>query len=393
MNIALFSDTYLPEINGVATSVSILYNELKKSGHNVYVVTTNPFSNNVEFKDDVLRIPGIELKQLYGYRLASIYSFNAEKIFKSWHIDLIHANTEYSIGIFAKLLAAKFKIPLVYTYHTMIEDYTYYVTKGGTFDYTAKKMVKGISKFYGDTCTELISPSNKTKIALRRYGVENYINVVPTGINIDRFLPSNFKKEELIELRKKYGIEENDFVLLSLGRVANEKNIDIVIKGFDELAKSSKSNVSYKLLVVGSGPALDDLKALAASLASKDRIIFAGRVEQANVPIYYNIANIFCSASVTETQGLTFIEAMAAALPVVAKYDQNLEETLVDGKTGFYFSDEKDFKDKVDVIASMTSTRLEEMKNFCALKAKDFSSTIFKDKILEVYNRAIRKTW
>lgn len=391
MNIGLFSDTYLPEINGVATSVSILANELKALGHRVYVVTTNPYSNTIDFNDDILRIPGIELKQLYGYRLTSIYSFSAAKIIRKWNLDVIHAHTEYGIGIFAKLLAARLKLPLVYTYHTMIEDYTYYITKGA-FDYTAKKMAGEISRFYGDTCTELISPSNKTKFALRRYGVEKYINVVPTGINITRFKPSNFTQEELLNLRTELGLNKDDFIFLSLGRVAKEKYIDVVIRGFDNLVNEDPTK-PYKLVIVGIGPALDELKELATTLKSKDKILFVGRVEQSDVPIYYNMSDVFCSASITETQGLTFIEAMAASLPVLARYDQNLEETLVDGKTGYYFTSELDFKDKATVLANLDEKRLNDMRTFCLNKARDFSSEIFGLRILEVYKRAIRKKW
>lgn len=391
MNLGLFSDTYLPEINGVATSVSILATELKKLGHRVYIVTTNPYSNNVEFSDDILRIPGIELKQLYGYRLASIYSFSAAKIISKWNLDVIHVHTEYGIGIFAKLLAARLKLPLVYTYHTMIEDYTYYVTKGA-FDYTAKKMVGEISRFYGDTSTELISPSNKTKLALRRYGIEKYINIVPTGINISRFKPENFTNEDLLKLREKLGLNKDDFVILSLGRVAREKNIDVIIRGFDNLITSSQ-NDKYKLVIVGAGPALDELKNLASTLNCRDKIIFIGRVEQVDVPIYYNMADVYVSASITETQGLTFIEAMAAALPVLAKYDQNLEGTLVDGRTGYYFTGEIDFKDKIKLIAETNKEKMDDIKAFCINKAKDFSSEIFGLRVMEVYKRAIRKKW
>ena len=106
-------------------------------------------------------------------------------------------------------------------------------------------------------------------------------------------------------------------------------------------------------MIVGIGPALDELKELATTLKSKDKILFVGRVEQSDVPIYYNMSDVFCSASITETQGLTFIEAMAASLPVLARYDQNLEETLVDGKTGYYFTSELDFKDKATVLANL----------------------------------------
>ncbi|MCX5775836.1 MAG: glycosyltransferase [Firmicutes bacterium] len=162
MNIALFSDTFPPEINGVATSTFNLFNVLRKNGHNVYAISTNPFSNKVEFKDNVLRVPGIELKRLYGYRMAGFFNSQAMRIIRGMKLDVIHIQTEAGVGIFGKIAARTLHVPTVYTYHTMYEDYTYYATKGH-FDRIARGIVRWYSRFVAEQCTSLFHQASRPR--------------------------------------------------------------------------------------------------------------------------------------------------------------------------------------------------------------------------------------
>ena len=152
MNIALFSDTYLPDINGVATSTHILKKELKKHGHHVLVVTTILPHNSdyIDEDQDILRLPGIDLKKLYGYRASNIYSFKGMKELKEFQPDIIHVQTEFGIGIFGKIAGEILNIPVCYTYHTMWADYSHYITPGNlkAVDQAAKKIIEKISKIY-----------------------------------------------------------------------------------------------------------------------------------------------------------------------------------------------------------------------------------------------------
>lgn len=166
MKIGLFSDTYPPEINGVATATATLCKVLKNHGHEVIVVTTAPKNQKkITYENGVCRIPGIVMKRLYDYKLTWIWNKRVANFIKKFDLDIIHVQTEIGIGIFARLIAKKYKIPLVYTYHTMYEDYTYYVTKGKKhFDKFAKKVVAEFSKAVGDSSTEFTTTSEKTKM-------------------------------------------------------------------------------------------------------------------------------------------------------------------------------------------------------------------------------------
>lgn len=389
MNIALFSDTFPPEINGVATSTFNLFNILKKNGHNVYAIVTNPFSNKIEYKDNVLRIPGILLKKLYGYRLAGFYSSKAMRIVKEMKLDIIHIQTDAGIGIFGKIAARSLRLPTVYTYHTMYEDYTYYATKGH-FDRIARNIVRRYSRFVAEQCTEFISPSTKTKDIIRTYGVDRYVNVIPTGIDFSKFKKENQDWPGIAEFKKANGLE-NTFVILSLGRVAKEKSIDICLKGYAHFLKDAP--FPSKFVVVGDGPARMELESLVDQLGIRDHVLFMGAVPGDKVPFYYHVGDVFVSASVTETQGLTFMEAMASHHIVLARFDENLSGVITNNETGFFFTNENDFGEKIRRIHDLPEDKKQAMIAAAMEKVDVFSIERFYENILEVYYRAIRQYW
>ena len=390
MKIAFFSDTYPPEINGVATATKTLFDAFKKNGHDVFVVTTNPFSKKVEYKDNVLRIPGITLKWLYSYNMAGFINPKATKIIKKWSLDIIHVQTEAGIGIYGRLLASKLKIPLVYTYHTMYVDYTYYVTKG-VLDPAAKGIVKKWTKSVSSSVTEMTTPSLKTKNALREYGVDRYINVIPNGIDLEMFEERNIDKNYIKEFKEKNKIEDK-YILLSLGRVAKEKAIDVLLEGYATFLKNS-TNDNTVLLIVGDGPDRNRLENLAFELGISKNVIFVGKVPHEQVPYFYFMSNLYISASTSETQGLTFIEAIAAKTLVLCRFDENLEDVIKEGKTGFFFSDNKSFNQKLISILKMNEEEQNRIIQQAYEQNQKYSIDTFYDRMYEVYKRAIRKNW
>ncbi|MDY2575472.1 MAG: glycosyltransferase [Bacilli bacterium] len=390
MKIAFFSDTYPPEINGVATATKTLFDAFKKNGHDVFVVTTNPFSKKVEYKDNVLRIPGITLKWLYSYNMAGFINPKATKIIKKWSLDIIHVQTEAGIGIYGRLLASKLKIPLVYTYHTMYVDYTYYVTKG-VLDPAAKGIVKKWTKSVSSSVTEMTTPSLKTKNALREYGVDRYINVIPNGIDLEMFEERNIDKNFIKEFKEKNKIEDK-YILLSLGRVAKEKAIDVLLEGYATFLKNS-TNDNTVLLIVGDGPDRNRLENLAFELGISKNVIFVGKVPHEQVPYFYFMSNLYISASTSETQGLTFIEAIAAKTLVLCRFDENLEDVIKEGKTGFFFSDNKSFNQKLISILKMNEEEQNRIIQQAYEQNQKYSIDTFYDRMYEVYKRAIRKNW
>ncbi|MEG0547848.1 MAG: RecX family transcriptional regulator [Coprobacillus sp.] len=388
MNIALFSDTYLPDINGVATSTHILRCELTKHGHNVLVVTTMlPHDSDYQDEDDmVLRLPGIDLKKLYGYRAANIYSFKGMRELKEFEVDIIHIQTEFGVGIFGKIAGEILNVPVCYTYHTMWADYSHYFapTSLKAVDQAAKTILEKVSKIYGDSCSELIVPSKKTADALKEYGISKPINVVGTGLQLEHFARENMNIEIVNEIRETYNLKDK-FVVIFLGRIAPEKSIELLIDAMEDITKVNNNIV---LLVVGGGPQLDELINTTKHKGLSNCIYFTGPKEANLVPSFYHASSLFVSASLTETQGLTFIEAMASGIPALARYDKNLDGVITNGRNGYFFEDKDDL---VKRILELEKTTLDDLSKNATEDAMQYSSEVFYKKIMNVYQKALSK--
>ncbi len=336
MNVGLFSETYYPEINGVATSVYMLKNELEKRGHNVYVFTTTT-PGAPEHEHNVFRVPSIPFIFITERRVGLFYEPRLAHIIKKLNLDIIHTHTEFSLGIFGRIMARELGLPIVHTYHTIYEDYTHYLTHFKALDRRAKAFARIYTKVCCNTVEQVIVPTEKTKKLLMNYSVHRDISVVPTGIDLSKFDGSRYPKEEVDKLRQEYGIHRSDKVMLYIGRVSREKNIEEIIRAMPAYM-ADRSNV--KLLIIGSGPDLDRLMELSSALGLNGRLIFAGAKPWDSIGLYYQMGDVFVGASRSETQGLTYIEAMASGLPVVAREDKCLEDILEQGKNGYAFTDE-----------------------------------------------------
>lgn len=388
MRIGIFTDAYAPYISGVVTSELMLKKALEKKGHQVYIVTINleSFSYDYDEKERVYRIPGIPIG-INELRQSGVYPLRAIKKIKKWNLDVIHTQTEFAMGTFARVLGSQFDIPVVHTYHTMYEDYVHYVTKG-YFDGISKKIIEYITKFYCDkTIQELIVPTKKTyDLFKEKYKFNRNIHVIPTGIEIERFYKEKLKKEKLIKLRESLNLKEDDIVVLSLGRISSEKRIDFLLKNHSSLLKKNKN---YKLLVVGDGPELEEYKRLVNKLKIEDSVIFTGKIAWTEVPYYYGISDIFATASDSETQGLTVVEAMAASIPVVALDDDAFRNVVIDGLCGYLFKNKKDYLNVMHKLLQDKEKR-ETMGNQARINSETYSSKYFAERILDVYKLALK---
>ena len=388
MRIGLFTDTYPPYINGVSTSVQMLENALRKKGHKVFIVTVNPEDMTYQYDEqrNIIRIPGIPTG-IYDYRLTSPYSIKAVNKIKEWDLDIIHSHTEYGIGLFARVLGKQFDIPVVHTYHTMYEDYVHYITKGH-FDEAGKKFIQYYTKFCCDkTIEELIVPTKKTyDLFKEKYKYDRNVHIIPTGIEIDRFYKEKIKIDKLNSLKTKLSLTKNDIVLLFVGRIAAEKSIDFLINNHQQILKK---NNNVKLLIVGDGPDLEKYEKLVKKQNIENNVIFTGKVPWNDIPLYYNLSDIFVTASHTETQGLTVVEAMAASIPVVALDDESFRNTVIDGLTGYLFKNKKEYINRMIELVNDKEKRI-NMGNQGRVNSEPYSSKYFAERVLHVYKLALK---
>lgn len=387
MRIGLFTDTYPPYINGVSTSVLMLKQGLEKLGHEVYVVTVNSENFHYKKEDNVLMIPGVPIG-IMDFRMTSLYPLKAQKIIKGWNLDVIHTHTEFGVGSFARLIAKQYNIPLVHTYHTMYEEYIYYITKG-YFDGASKKLVEYLTLFLCDkTVEELIVPTKKTyDLFKEKYKVKRDVHIIPSGIDVTRFYKENINLLTISSLRRELNIKKDDFIILYLGRIAKEKSIDFLINNLKEIRKKVPK---ARMIIVGDGPDVNDLVMLAHKNKLDNHVTFTGKVPWSEVPKYYQLANVFVTASKTETQGLTVIEAMAAEKPVVAIKDESFELVMIDKQDGLFFETDKEYQDLI--------IKLYKDKAFGKMIAKQaritanaYNPEVYAKRVLEVYESVINK--
>ena len=389
MKIGIFTDAYEPHISGVTTSIKMLKTALEKMHHEVFIVTANLDNNKFIYDDKnrIIYLPGIKTG-IYETKLTGIYSKKAMKIIKNWHLDVIHSQTEFGIGYFSRIVAKKLNLPIVHTYHTLYEDYVHYVTHGH-FNNLAKKLAIKITKYYCEKkCDELIVPTDKIKdLFINKYNISQPINVIPTGIDIDKFkLTSNIKKE-IESIKKKYKIKDTDFIIGSVGRIAPEKSFD---KLFYNIKEMIKVNTNIKVMLVGGGPDLDNLKELTKKLHLEDYIIFTDKVNYDLVPAYFNTFNVIVSFSKTETQGLTIIEGLAASKPTICIEDDSFKAMIEPNYNGYLFKNDNEFKDYIFKL--MNDKKLyKDMSTNARNSTYKYSKEVFASEVLKVYHKAIEK--
>lgn len=388
MRIGIFTETYTPYISGLVTSEVMLKKALEKLGHEVYVVTANLESFHYEYdeKEHILRVPGVPTG-IYDSRLTAVYPLKAVNKIKSWDLDIIHSQTEFAIGTFARLMAYQLDIPLVHTYHTMYEDYIHYITKG-YFDKSSKKIVEYLTLFYCDkTASELIVPTKKTyDLFKEKYQVDRNIHIIPTGIELDRFYDENVDIEKKTKIRKKIGLKKDDFVGIFIGRLAQEKNVVFLLNVMKKIVSKCPN---FKLLIVGDGPDFDEYQKIIKKYKIEDKVIMTGKVAWEEVPYYYHLADIFLTASHTETQGLTVIEAMASEVVPICIEDESFQNTVIDGLNGKFFNTEEECQ---RIICDLYQDRelVKKLAKQARINVERYSSKYFAESVLDVYQYAIK---
>lgn len=386
MRVAIFTETYEPYVSGVVTSIKFLVETLKKMHHDVYIVTANLKEHRFSYDEEnrIIYIPGINTG-IGGAKLTRTFSRKAFKIIKTWDLDVIHCQTEFGIGSFSRKVAKKLNLPVVHTYHTLYEDYVHYVTHG-YFNNWGKKVAIKLTKHYCENCDELIVPTDKIKrLFTDKYGIKKEIHVIPTGIDLEKFDETEAMQKTLVKLRKKYKLNSDDFVIGTIGRIAKEKSLDRLIKSVADLVDK---HPSIKLVIGGDGPELGALKRQVKELRIESNVCFTGMIDYKDVPTYFHLFNVMSSFSVTETQGLTIIEALASKVPVVCINDKSFREMVQDKYNGYLIKDELEFIEKIEYLMQN-----EEVYKTMALNAKNsvfkYSKEVFASDVLKVYAKAI----
>lgn len=382
MNIGLFTDTYFPQINGVGTSAHTLAQELKSLGHNVYIFTPSDPRRTDIANENIIEMKSMPCFIVRNFRIGLLYSPQEILRIKNLNLDVIHTQTEFSQGIFGKIMAKTLGIPMVHTYHTMYEDYVHYIARGHI---VTPAMSHTFSRVFCNSANAVIAPTQKVYDSLISYGVKKKISIIPTGIQIDRFFSENYDKNEITALKKSYGLDNDSPIVLILGRIAEEKSIDFIIKAlpkvFDNIPKA-------RLLIVGDGPYRKTIEEVIDNYGINDKTIFTGAKPWSEIGKYYQMGDVLVSASVSETQGLTFIEAMSSGILVLARNDKCISGLIENGKSGYLFDTQTELEDKLTFILKNRNDFI-KIKKKALFLAENYSSHVFGRKVESLYKNML----
>lgn len=382
--ILITSDLYLPSVNGVVTSVVNLISELRKRGFEVRILTTS-YDNNYHHDEEeqVYYMRSVPFKVYPGIRMPLNY-FKHEYLDEiiEWHPDIVHSQCEFFTFQYARKIVEETGAAFVHTYHTLYNQYATYLPLHAGADL----MIAVASQLRLEAVDTVVAPTQKVKDTLLDYGVRADIAVIPTGISLDKFRVQ--KDEALIQsLREKYGLTAQTRVLLSLGRLGKEKNIEELIRYFSTL---SRFRDDVRLMIVGGGPDAARLKEIAESYLLGDRVIFTGMVDPTLVRQYYALGDIFVCASTSETQGLTYVEALACGLPLVCRNDAALDGVISNGLGGYRYENCGEFCTYISRILD-TPPLQQAMREENLSIVHKFSKEAFAENIAALYEQLHQK--
>ena len=377
MKILITTDLFNVSTNGVVTSVRNLLGELEAKGHDVRVLT---FSENLESRkeENIYYIKSMPIGFIYpDVRMPISYRNKLVKELIEWNPDVIHSQCEFFSYQFAQRISKLTGAPIVHTYHTLYEDYVTYVIPSKR---VGKLAVRKLSRMRLRKAKTVIAPTSKVEHTLRVYGLKNDIQIVPSGVSIKQH-HYRMTEEERQKKRLVLGIPEGNKVLLNLGRLGTEKNLGELVEFF---AEALKRNQQLTFLIVGDGPAKKELEEQAAELGIAEQVIFTGMVPPALVQEYYQLADVFVSASTSETQGLTYIEAAANGLPLLCRKDDVLCDVVRDGENGYQYTTQSEFLEYLDKMMQDNQWR-KEAGRISEEIAETFDKSHFGDTMETIY--------
>ncbi|MBW6508580.1 MAG: glycosyltransferase [Desulfuromonadales bacterium] len=375
MNILIITNTFTPHVGGVARSVEAFVAEYRKRDHRVLVVAPD-FPDMPQDEIDVVRINAIQHFNASDFSVALPIHPHLTKAIDDFNPDIVHSQHPFLLGLTALRLARHRGLPLVFTHHTLYEQYTHYVPGNSP---RMKRFVIELATSYANLCDQVFAPSESICDLLGKRGVTAPITVVPTGVRLD-----SFASGEGAAFRKQLNIPQDAFVVGHLGRLAQEKNLAFLARA---VADFVSRHPPTHFLVVGTGPSIDAIREIFTRSKLAQRLHFAGILQQQQLADALHAMDLFAFASTSETQGMVLTEAMAAGLPVVALDAPGVREVVKDKDNGRLLHDTSvaAFSAALQWVYERTTQQRRALQQSALATAYDFSMPISADTALTCY--------
>ncbi|MCR4419100.1 MAG: glycosyltransferase family 4 protein [Clostridia bacterium] len=376
--IGFFTDSYRPYTSGVVRSIETFTAHLRRLGHRVYIFA--PRYPNAPPEEGVFRFASVPAVTQRDFRLALPLSLSLGNTVRRLKLDLIHVHSPFLLGSLGADAARRHGLPLVFTYHTLYDQYVHYVP---FFPELSRRVVRQYTRRFCNRCDLVITPTTQIADLLRRQGVTAPLAVVPTGIELERF-----RRGDRNRLRQRYTLPPEAKILLYVGRLGREKNLPFLLKSFARLRRLA-GLPPLRLVLVGGGNAEEETKRLAAELGVAEETVFTGTLPPEEVVHCYAGADLFVFASVTETQGVVLAEAKAAGLPVVAVDAAGVRDMVNSGVDGYLTAlNLEEFTARVAELVSDESRRA-AMARQTQVTVEEFSAERTAQRLAEHYQRLI----
>ena len=387
MRIAIFTETYLPQINGVVTHIKILKEGLEALGHTVLIVTADSKAHTHYLKDNVLHCPAHNLKRIYNLDLASPVSRTRLKYLREFRPDIIHVHNEFSIGLSGMAIAKILKVPLVYTLHTMYDDYIYYIAPKPLIPLT-KKLSHRYFRMFPQNAAVVTGHSKKCQEYTYEIGSDKKVEVIPNPVELDAFAPQTSTPQQRAQIREQYHIPQDATVACFVGRLGREKSVDVLLRFW---AQEMKPQDNMRLLIIGDGPEKEPLEQLAQQLGITDTVIFTGKVLHPDLPPYIHTCDIYVTASLSDTNSISMLEGMAGGLPVLQLYDELNADQVTDGVNGYMFRDAAEMGQRLRQIRDMEPEELQKLKTSVIQSVKNSGAQTLANYIQTIYYNIYQK--
>jgi len=379
MKIAMFTNTYVPHVGGVAGSVQQLTEDCRALGHQVLVVAPE-FPGMPEREDDVIRMPAIQNFNGSDFSVSFPAPIQLRERLQEFDPDIIHTHHPYLLGDTALRISAGLNTPIVFTFHTMYEKYTHYVPADSPL---LKRFVIQLSTRYVNLCNHVIAPSESVKGVLSERNATTPISVIPTGVRYDRFSNGDGSA-----IRREAGIPpgRDAFVVGHVGRLAPEKNLDFLARGIAEFLDRTPD---AHFLVAGEGPSLETMKLVFRERGQADRVHFLGVCKDQRLVNVYHAMDIFAFTSQSETQGMVLAEAMAAGVPVVALDGPGVRDIVTHRANGLLLteSDTESFAASLEEVAGFSPEQYGKWQQAADRTAREYSARNSARKALKLYQQ------
>jgi len=379
MKIGIFTNNYLPNPYGVTGSIESFRKELESSGHEVFIFAPR-WKDFQDTNQHVFRYPSIDITLKFRFPLPIPFSPKMDKIISELDLDIIHSQHPNLLGTAAKKWAKRKKIPLVFTWHTLYDQYTNFVPilpKKFTANWIISQAVK-----YANQCAQVIAPSESAKGIIQKWGVQKDIQALSTGVDEGIFAGA---QRQL--LRGKYGVQEDEVLVLLVSRLTEEKNIAFL---FEAVTEAIQGKEKVKFLIAGGGYLLEELQGKIKKLNLEEKIFLAGEVKKEEVKNYYAASDIFVYASKSETQGMIISEAMYAGLPVVAVEATGVKDTVEHGINGFLvFEDKKEFQNALEKLIVDKELRQKFSDQGKRMAKEKYTAKVCAQNLLNLYEKVI----